>query len=164
MISNEFDPVSYSFVIVDHSRLARFGQGRRGVDEEETKSDAAKAIQSIPAYVEVSTAFLALVPAVRDSDKINERNYTSWLARGRTMSCALRLCLMEQVSGRTASFSKFLNFEAGAVLNFGVICSRTRRTTSVIVVHSTKDRLHRRRKMCHAMHLSTLTFYLYRRI
>lgn len=27
-----------------------------------------------------------------------------------------------------ASFSKFLNFEAGAVLNFGVICSRTRRT------------------------------------
>ena len=46
----------------------------------------------------------------------------------RTMSCALRLCLMEQVSGRMASFSKFLNFEAGAVLNFGVICSRTRRT------------------------------------
>lgn len=52
----------------------------KGVDEEETKSDAAKAIQSIPAYVEVSTAFLALVPAVRDSDKINVRNYTSWLA------------------------------------------------------------------------------------
>jgi len=53
----------------------------RGIDEEETKSDAAKAIQSIPAYVEVSTIFLALVPAVKEPDK-GIRDYTSWLARG----------------------------------------------------------------------------------
>eukprot|EP00438_Fugacium_kawagutii_P022321 Skav221792 [mRNA] locus=scaffold4067:129151:162908:- [translate_table: standard] len=54
----------------------------KGVDEEETKSDAARAIQSIPAYVESSSIFLALVPAVKDPDNSAVRDYTSWLSRG----------------------------------------------------------------------------------
>ena len=65
----------------------------RGIDEEETKSDAAKAIQSIPAYVEVSTIFLALVPAVKDPDKDYIRDYTSWLARGARATPATVLVL-----------------------------------------------------------------------
>ena len=51
-----------------------------GINEDETKSDAAKAIQSIPAYVENSTAFVALVPSVKGIAGLYD--YTSWLARG----------------------------------------------------------------------------------
>ena len=54
----------------------------RGVDADETKSEAANAIQSIPAYVEVSSAFVALVPSLKEAGSRHGHDYTSWLARG----------------------------------------------------------------------------------
>ncbi|CAK9019538.1 unnamed protein product [Durusdinium trenchii] len=49
---------------------------------EETKSDAALAVQSIPAYVEASDLFIALVPDLVHADTGVSCNYTSWLSRG----------------------------------------------------------------------------------
>ena len=39
-----------------------------GVNEDVTRSEAAKAVQSIPAYVEASDLFIALVPEVKHQD------------------------------------------------------------------------------------------------
>ena len=39
-----------------------------GVNEDVTRSEAAKAVQSIPAYVEASDLFIALVPEVEHQD------------------------------------------------------------------------------------------------
>ena len=41
---------------------------KHGVNEETTKSDAALAVQSIPAYVELSNLFIALVPELTHKD------------------------------------------------------------------------------------------------
>jgi len=53
-----------------------------GVNEDVTRSEAAKAVQSIPAYVEASDLFIALVPEVKHQDRGSYCNYTSWLQRG----------------------------------------------------------------------------------
>ena len=53
-----------------------------GVNEESVKSDAALAVQSIPAYVELSNVFIALVPELTHKDSSALVNYASWLSRG----------------------------------------------------------------------------------
>ena len=40
----------------------------RGVNEETCRTEAAQAVQSIPAYVEASDLFIALVPEVKHQD------------------------------------------------------------------------------------------------
>ena len=46
------------------------------------KSDAALAVRSIPAYVELSNVFVALVPELTHKDSSDVVNYASWLSRG----------------------------------------------------------------------------------
>lgn len=53
-----------------------------GVNEETCRTEAAQAVQSIPAYVEASDLFIALVPEVKHQDRGCFCNYTSWLQRG----------------------------------------------------------------------------------
>ena len=44
--------------------------------------DAALAVQSIPAYVELSNFFIAFVPALTHKDSSEPVNYATWLSRG----------------------------------------------------------------------------------
>lgn len=85
------------------------------------------------------------MPAVRDSDKINERNYTSWLARGRThhvMCFKTMFGLMEQVSGINGLIFQISKLWGWCRAELWCHLLSNKKDTSVIVVHSTKDRLH----------------------
>lgn len=53
-----------------------------GVNEDVTKSEMARAVNSIPAYVEASSLFIALVPFVQHQDTMEWCSYTTWLLRG----------------------------------------------------------------------------------
>ena len=53
------------------------------VNEDTTTSDAALAVESIPAYVELSNMFIALVPELTHKDTLELANYSTWLDRGR---------------------------------------------------------------------------------
>ena len=53
-----------------------------GVNEDVTKSEMARAVNSIPSYVEVSNAFIALVPVKQHKDTMEWCGYSSWLSRG----------------------------------------------------------------------------------
>ena len=53
-----------------------------GVNEDVTKSEMACAVNSIPAYVEASSLFIALVPFVQHQDTMEWCSYTTWLSRG----------------------------------------------------------------------------------
>ena len=52
------------------------------VNDDATKSDTARAVQSIPAYVESCDMFVALVPDLVHSDTGLQCNYSTWLSRG----------------------------------------------------------------------------------
>ena len=55
---------------------------KAGINEDTTQSDAAKAIQSIPGYVERSNLLVALVPDLFHTDTDELCNRSSWLSRG----------------------------------------------------------------------------------
>ncbi|CAJ1399136.1 unnamed protein product [Effrenium voratum] len=74
--------LAQGYLFLDWFAIPQITARTAGVNEEDTKSDAAKAVQSIPAYVEVSDLFIALVPEVQHHDRKTHCNYTSWLARG----------------------------------------------------------------------------------
>ena len=50
----------------------------RGVNEETCRTEAAQAVQSIPAYVEASDLFIALVPEVKHQD-LGLKHRFAWL-------------------------------------------------------------------------------------
>ena len=70
------------YIFLDWFAIPQITARIQGVNEDQTKSDAALAVQSIPFYVEVSNIFLALVPEVKHLDTQKCCNYGSWLARG----------------------------------------------------------------------------------
>ena len=63
-----------------------------GVHEEATKTAAARAVQSIPAYVEAADLFVALVPETLHRDRQVYCNYTAWLQRGWCRGAAKEAC------------------------------------------------------------------------
>lgn len=69
------------YVFFDWFAIPQITARAKGLNEDLTRSDAAKAVQSIPFYVEVSNFFVALVPeATHESGAYC--NYTTWLSRG----------------------------------------------------------------------------------
>eukprot|EP00434_Breviolum_minutum_P024972 symbB.v1.2.022058.t1/scaffold1941.1/size95522/4 len=70
------------YIFLDWFAIPQITARAEGVNEENTRSDAALAVQSIPFYVEASNIFMALVPEVKRSDTGRYCNYTSWLTRG----------------------------------------------------------------------------------
>ncbi|CAE7271006.1 unnamed protein product [Symbiodinium microadriaticum] len=84
---NRFTPqtrqqVETGFLFFDWFAIPQITARAEGVNEEVTKSDAACAVKSIPAYVEAASLFIALVPFVPDRDRQEWCSYTTWLARG----------------------------------------------------------------------------------
>ncbi|CAK9011108.1 unnamed protein product [Durusdinium trenchii] len=98
-----------AYIWMDWFSIPQVRARARGIDEEETRTEASKAIQSIPAYVEVSSAFVALVPAIKEQSSAHGFDYTTWITRG--------WC-------RAELWCHLLS---------------TKKDTSVIVVHSSKE-------------------------
>ena len=74
--------VADGFIFFDWFSIPQITARQHGVNEEATKSDAALAVQSIPAYVELSNLFVALVPELMHKDSSERVNYVTWLSRG----------------------------------------------------------------------------------
>lgn len=78
--------VGEGYLFLDWFAIPQITARKHGVNEVDilssTRSDAALAVQSIPAYVEASDLFLALVPDLVHSDTGKQCNYLSWLSRG----------------------------------------------------------------------------------
>ncbi|CAE7246569.1 Alpha-latrotoxin-Lt1a [Symbiodinium microadriaticum] len=74
--------IADGFIFFDWFAIPQITARKHGVNEETTKSDAALAVQSIPAYVELSNLFIALVPELTHKDSSEPVNYSSWLSRG----------------------------------------------------------------------------------
>lgn len=70
------------YIFLDWFAIPQITARVPGVNEDDTWSDAALAVQSIPFYVEASNIFLALVPEVKHQDTHKFCNYTSWMSRG----------------------------------------------------------------------------------
>ena len=60
--------IADGFIFFDWFAIPQITARKHGVNEETTKSDAALAVQSIPAYVELSNLFIALVPDLTHKD------------------------------------------------------------------------------------------------
>ena len=74
--------IASGFLFFDWYAIPQITARAEGVNEEATKSDAALAVRSIPAYVEVSNLFIALVPEQVHAETGLSCNYVSWLSRG----------------------------------------------------------------------------------
>ena len=74
--------VETGFLFFDWFAIPQITARVEGVNEEVTKSDAARAVNSIPFYVEAASLFVALVPFVLHKDTKEWCSYTTWLARG----------------------------------------------------------------------------------
>ncbi|OLP98573.1 hypothetical protein AK812_SmicGene18923 [Symbiodinium microadriaticum] len=74
--------IADGFLFFDWFAIPQITARLEGVNEDETRSDAALAVQSIPAYVEVSSLFIALVPELTHTVTGARCNYISWLSRG----------------------------------------------------------------------------------
>ncbi|CAJ1333777.1 unnamed protein product [Effrenium voratum] len=74
--------IQEGYLFLDWFAIPQITARQHGVNEELTKSEAALAVQSIPAYVEVANLFVALVAECRHEDRGCYCNYTSWLTRG----------------------------------------------------------------------------------
>jgi len=74
--------IGNGYLFLDWFAIPQITARKHGVNEEDTRSDAARAVQSIPAYVEASDLFVALVPELTHADTGLPCNYTSWLSRG----------------------------------------------------------------------------------
>ena len=74
--------VQDGFIFLDWFAIPQITARHEGVNEDVMRSHAALAVQSIPAYVEVSNLFVALVPDVQHTTRGTRCNYSSWLSRG----------------------------------------------------------------------------------
>ncbi|CAK9036714.1 unnamed protein product [Durusdinium trenchii] len=75
------EQVVNGYVFFDWFAIPQITARTKGQNEDSDRSDAAKAVQSIPFYVEVSNLFVALVPEAQHESGAS-CNYTSWLSRG----------------------------------------------------------------------------------
>ncbi|CAE7263863.1 unnamed protein product, partial [Symbiodinium microadriaticum] len=80
--SNMRQHIASGFIFFDWFAIPQITARQSGVNEEAIKSDAALAVQSIPAYVELSNLFLAVVPELTHKDTAALVNYGTWLSRG----------------------------------------------------------------------------------
>ena len=74
--------IQHGFLFLDWFAIPQITARHEGVNEDVTRSNAALAVQSIPAYVEASDVFVALVPELPHVTRGTRCNYPSWLSRG----------------------------------------------------------------------------------
>ncbi|CAJ1436666.1 unnamed protein product [Effrenium voratum] len=74
--------IASGFMFLDWWAIPQITARQHGVNETETRSEAALAVQSIPAYVEAADLFLALVPELVHASTGLPCDYASWLSRG----------------------------------------------------------------------------------
>lgn len=77
-----YGQVADGYLFLDWFAIPQITARTDGVNEDATRSDAALAVQSIPAYVEACDLFVALVPELVHSDTGLPCNYKTWLSRG----------------------------------------------------------------------------------
>mmetsp|Transcript_70773 Transcript_70773/g.166057 ORF Transcript_70773/g.166057 Transcript_70773/m.166057 type:complete len:577 (+) Transcript_70773:42-1772(+) len=82
LLPNTREHIADGYLFFDWFAIPQITARSHGINEETTKSDAAKAVQSIPAYVELSNLFLALVPELTHKNSLKLVNYCTWLSRG----------------------------------------------------------------------------------
>ena len=70
------------YLFLDWYAIPQITAREEGVNEDVTRTDAALAVQSIPAYVELANVFIALVPALLHTETGMRCNYVSWQSRG----------------------------------------------------------------------------------
>ncbi|CAK9020362.1 unnamed protein product [Durusdinium trenchii] len=74
--------IAGGYLFLDWFAIPQVTARAAGVNEDVVKSDAAKAVQSIPAYVEVANIFLGLVCPLQHYETGSICNFSSWLSRG----------------------------------------------------------------------------------
>jgi len=74
--------VASAYLFLDWFAIPQLTERADGVNDDATISDTARAVQSIPAYVESCDMFVALVPDLVHSDTGLQCNYSTWLSRG----------------------------------------------------------------------------------
>ncbi|CAJ1389356.1 unnamed protein product [Effrenium voratum] len=77
-----YEQIQHGYLFLDWFAIPQITARTDGVNEDATRSDAALAVQSIPAYVEACDLFFALVPELVHVDTGHECNYETWLSRG----------------------------------------------------------------------------------
>eukprot|EP00434_Breviolum_minutum_P003820 symbB.v1.2.003361.t1/scaffold186.1/size279346/8 len=80
--ATSYEQVADGYLFLDWFAIPQITARSSGVNEDMTRSDAALAVQSIPAYVEACDMFVALVPDLFHFDTSLPCNYTTWLSRG----------------------------------------------------------------------------------
>ncbi|CAJ1350314.1 unnamed protein product [Effrenium voratum] len=74
--------IANGFLFVDWMCIPQITSRKQGLNEINSDSITADAVESIPHYVEVSNLFVALVPELTHADTRELCNYKSWLTRG----------------------------------------------------------------------------------
>lgn len=80
--STSYEKIEHGYLFLDWFAIPQITARTDGINEDTTRSDAARAVQSIPAYVEACDLFLALVPELVHTITGLECNYATWLQRG----------------------------------------------------------------------------------
>mmetsp|Transcript_46082 Transcript_46082/g.109532 ORF Transcript_46082/g.109532 Transcript_46082/m.109532 type:complete len:588 (-) Transcript_46082:94-1857(-) len=80
--TTSYDRVATGYLFLDWFAIPQLTERADGVNDDATVSDTARAVQSIPAYVESCDMFVALVPDLVHSDTGLQCNYSTWLSRG----------------------------------------------------------------------------------
>ncbi|CAJ1334477.1 unnamed protein product [Effrenium voratum] len=79
---NASERMANGYLFLDWFAIPQVTARIAGVNDADAKSDAALAVQSIPAYVEASDLFIALVPPLTHVDTGVRCSYVTWLSRG----------------------------------------------------------------------------------
>ena len=80
--TTSYERVADGYLFLDWFAIPQVTERVDGVNEDTTVSDTARAVQSIPAYVECCDMFVALVPDLPHGDTKLQCNYSTWLGRG----------------------------------------------------------------------------------
>ncbi|OLP86114.1 hypothetical protein AK812_SmicGene32806 [Symbiodinium microadriaticum] len=80
--TTSYERVATGYLFLDWFAIPQLTERADGVNDDATVSDTARAVQSIPAYVESCDMFVALVPDLVHSDTGLQCNYSTWLSRG----------------------------------------------------------------------------------
>ncbi|CAJ1334485.1 unnamed protein product [Effrenium voratum] len=128
--SKERQQIASGYLFFDWFAIPQITARLPGVNEDLTRTQAAKAVQSIPGYVEVADLFLALVPEIVHTETGVRCNYASWLSRGwcraegwcHLLSNKLDTSVIVVYSGQESEFMFSLNWQRHKILegNFTV--------------------------------------------
>ncbi|CAE7706212.1 warA [Symbiodinium sp. CCMP2592] len=80
--TTSYERVATAYLFLDWFAIPQLTERADGVNDDATTSDTARAVQSIPAYVEACDMFVALVPDLVHTDTGLQCNYGTWLSRG----------------------------------------------------------------------------------